>query len=123
MPDLKSLVQAEVIAVASGRECREALRHPCSSNFLIRLLVRPSFQNLRAFVNDLSLTGIGLLLNRALSVGDALAIQLWQEEYAPISIRLARVAHATLQADGWWLVGCRFEQPLHEGELVALLTM
>jgi hypothetical protein len=123
MPDPTSLGQAEVVSVASRREFRQAVRHPCDPSFLIRLLVRPSYRNLRAFVNDLSLTGIGLLLNRALETGDTVAIQLCKEGPNALPIRLAQVAHATLQADGWWLVGCRFAEPLQAEELALLLEI
>jgi hypothetical protein len=120
MPAAKFLVPTEIVPVASQREFRDATRHPCNPNYLIRLLVRPSFRNLRAFVNDLSVTGIGLLINRTLEIGSTLALQLVRDPLHSL-IRIARVVHCTEQPDGWWLVGSRFTVPLPEKELRALL--
>jgi hypothetical protein len=120
MPDTKFLVPAEIVTVASRREFRAAIRHPCKPNFLIRLLVRPSYHNLRAFDNDLSRTGVGLFIDRNLDIGTTLVLQLLKEEHHSL-IRVAQVVHATEMGDGWWLIGCRFAAPLPEKELHALL--
>ncbi len=66
--------------------------------------------------HDISSTGIGLSLTQPIEPGTLLAIDL-----EGISrLLLAHVMHATLQADGRFLVGCEFINPLSEEELLAV---
>jgi len=76
-----------------------------------------------AKVLDVSQTGIGLILDRALKAGRRLTLEFPE---AGSSVRRslgARVMHCTLQADESWLVGCRFDIPLAEYELRGLAPL
>jgi c-di-GMP-binding flagellar brake protein YcgR len=116
-----ALGPAEVVTITSPRGYRAALRRPCHSDFLVRLVIRPSFRNLRAYVHDISPTGIGLLFNRPLKKGSLVALQLRQERHKMCPILTAHVAHSRPQGEEWWLVGCEFSEPLAEIELERLL--
>jgi hypothetical protein len=110
-----------VVRTASPRVYREGFRHPGKSDFLIRIVIRPSYRNLQAYLHDISSTGIGLLFNRPLRRGSRLAILLRREKHKMCPILTAKVAHSTRHKDDCWLVGCSFSRPLLEAELEPLL--
>jgi hypothetical protein len=121
MSEPVALGAVEVISAASQRSFREALRHPCNGDFLIRLVIRPSFRNLKAYVQDISATGIALLFNRPLKKGSKVALLLRPERHKMCPIITARVAHSTRQESDRWLVGCTFSRPIPELVLERLL--
>jgi serine/threonine protein kinase len=72
-------------------------------------------------VCDVSLTGIGLLVNRRFEVGTVMEIKFQnQGEGAPLRL-LVRVIRQQARAARKWLLGCKFASPLSEEELSALL--
>jgi hypothetical protein len=75
----------------------------------------------RAWVLDLSLGGVGLLLQRPLEAGSSLLLHLHSDSRQLTFQLRARVAHASRQHDGDWVVGCEFEEPLTDDALDALL--
>ncbi len=81
---------------------------------LVRFLVKPHFHCRRAILRDLSVHGIGLLLNHELSPDDVLYVQLLGMRPGTSCTRLARVIHATLLGPDQWLVGCEWTVPLTE---------
>ena len=75
----------------------------------------------RAWVLDLSSTGVGLLLARSLDAGLEIAVHLKSAlENATFQLS-ARVCHATQQPDGDWVVGCEFTTGLTADQLDAVL--
>ena len=75
----------------------------------------------RAWILNLSATGIGLLLDGALEPGTQLIIHLKSNDAGTFFDLPARVAHATLQANGEWLIGCELTEKLRQDDLDALL--
>ncbi len=77
-------------------------------------------ETLTAWLNNLSVTGIGLNLPRNLEPTQALVIQVRVENGPPVRLA-ARVVHSTVEVDGTWRVGCHFDQPLSDDLLESLL--
>jgi hypothetical protein len=75
----------------------------------------------RAWVLDLSLCGAGLLLNRALPVGQLVMLRMKGAGGEHTYELPARVAHATRETGGDWVVGCELLTRLTPDELDALL--
>ncbi|HYV40135.1 MAG TPA: PilZ domain-containing protein [Gemmataceae bacterium] len=75
----------------------------------------------RAWVLDLCLSGVGLLISRSVEVGLEVVIHLAAAAEKKILELPARVCHATLQPDGDWVVGCEFVSKLTDDLLDALL--
>jgi PilZ domain len=100
---------------------RELGRYPAPRNPHIRLLARPSFQAYQAVVRDLSVNGMGLLLDQRFEVGTILAIQLRQAHQGLSCILSGKVTHATRQPDGQWLIGCTLSRSLTDDEVWTLL--
>lgn len=74
-----------------------------------------------ATVRNISCEGIGILLGRRFEPGTLLAIEVTESNEQRQRLLLGRVAHATLQPDGKWLIGCTLMNPLDADELEALL--
>lgn len=70
-----------------------------------------------ARIQDVSASGIGLVLTHPVEPEVLLAIDL----QGVSRLLLAHVAHATPRTEGGWLVGCALINPLSEEELQALL--
>jgi hypothetical protein len=74
-----------------------------------------------ATVRDISCDGIGLLLGRRFEPGALLAIEVNEGNEGRKRLLLARVAHATQQPEGHWLIGCTLVNPLTKDEIQLLL--
>jgi hypothetical protein len=85
-----------------------------------RAFITNSFRSLPARVLDLSLEGVGLLVNEPLSVGTRLSIELDSVAGAPFEM-VAEVANVTGLPDGSWRCGCELVWKITAAELQALL--
>jgi hypothetical protein len=81
-----------------------------------RLVATPPASSLAALVQDLSAHGIGLVATSPV----ALRSLLWLELVGTNPVG-ARVAHATRQPDGTWLLGCELIEPF-DSEAFRTLT-
>jgi hypothetical protein len=74
-----------------------------------------------AYVQNVSKTGIGLNMAKALEVGSQVTIR-WRvgAEREPRLFSL-RVIHSTLESDRSWRIGCEFAEPLSSDLLELLL--
>ncbi len=75
----------------------------------------------RAWILNMSATGIGLLLDSALEAGTQVMIHLKSTSGSTCFDLAARVAHATVQGNGEWLIGCELAERLGQDDLDALL--
>jgi hypothetical protein len=99
---------------------RAAVRYQCGPATPGRVeLDGQSWQ--RAWVLDLSLGGVGLLLSRPLEVGQHVIVHLKSEAHQKTYQLPARVCHARGQPDGDWIVGFEFDIRLTDEVLDALL--
>ena len=122
MPDPGSSVLPESPPVEYVLCRRATPRYPCPRDLLIRFVVRPSFANIRAYVRDISLGGIGLFLDRPLEPGAVVALQMSDNAELAAPMFRARVAQVTpLPGDGW-IIGCEFFDRLRENELALIVA-
>lgn len=70
-----------------------------------------------ARIRNVSVSGIGLLLDRHIRARTRLILQLSSPESGTPVERIAQVRYCTLYVPGQWLVGCRFETELSHEEL------
>lgn len=79
------------------------------------------FGYFKAAVQDISASGIALLLRHALQPGTQVMIQL-RNELLELAFDLpAKVVHANKLAEGTWAIGCAFTRELTPGELETLV--
>jgi hypothetical protein len=77
----------------AGVEARAHRRYRCRENSVVYLAVRPSFHSFPALARDVSVGGLGLLLDRPLNPGTVLALQLRGGRPGTSVTRMARVVH------------------------------
>jgi hypothetical protein len=100
---------------------RATVRYRCPPAAAGRIYVAEDLEFQRAWLQDLSVTGVGLLLSKPLDNGLLVTIHL-KSPNSKKSYRLsAHAVHATQQLDGEWMVGCEFETRLTTDELDDLL--
>jgi hypothetical protein len=103
-------------------DVRAAPRHLLARRPPIRVLMRPSFKGAMVLVRDISTRGICLLAGTPIQQGSRLALP-W--EVGPETDRrtvLARVVHTTRLICGDWIMGCAFDEPLTNADIIAFLT-
>ena len=80
-----------------------------------------SFISLDAWVVDISVVGLGLLLDRPLDMGTLLFVELEAAPQAlPVEL-LGKVTRVTALSEGEWVVGCEFVNVMSEEELQFIL--
>jgi PilZ domain len=72
-------------------------------------------------VQDLTASGVGLVLPHDYEPGTALLVELHNLKEGYARTLRVRVMHSTSQGDGTWLVGCALFEPLPDAELQKLL--
>jgi serine/threonine protein kinase len=113
-------VVREQAARFSGREKRQHPRYSTQLNGRCLPLAAHKEDAWTSYVFDISLSGIGLLVNRRFEVGTVLELSLpGQTEGAPCHL-LVRVMRQQARSSRKWLIGCKFASPLSEDELAAL---
>ena len=99
---------------------RTAERYRCALASAGKLYFPSTGETMTAWLNNLSITGIGLNLPRALDAGMELVIHVRIEGGVPVKLP-AKVVHSTWEIDGTWRVGCHFDTPLTDEVLESLL--
>lgn len=113
---ITSLVPDSMAAPVDRRDNGRANSSLTCSCTVITLQQRPPFWP--AKVRDVSTSGIGLVVNRALEPGTFLAIHVNTHFDRPLR---ARVVHSTLQRPEMsWVVGCTLTHRLSVDELQVL---
>jgi hypothetical protein len=87
----------------------------------VRFIARPSLVSHRAFVRDVSETGLGLIVDQPFEIGTVLAIQLRSASAGASYILAGKVVHLTPHLDGIWVLGCSLSRRLTDEEIFALL--
>jgi hypothetical protein len=105
----------------SLRNRRATVRYLCAPATSGRLVVVEKQEMQRAWVLDLSLGGVGLLLSRPLEAGLLVVIRLKSSEGGKVFELPAHVARSTKQSSGDWTVGCEFVTRLTPDEMETLL--
>lgn len=106
---------------AGGREAnrRATVRYQCAPATAGRLYSGDAHEFQLAWVQDLSVAGVGLVVSRPLPAGTQVHIQLRAD--AHVFQLLGRVVHATEQPSGDWLIGCELVNRLTNEDLDFLL--
>ncbi len=104
-----------------GRERRASVRYtiPGAAEWFIHVLVGE--ETCTAAVRDISIGGIGFLINRQLEPGNLIRVELTNASQLFSDLRQARVAHVLPQVEGNFLTGCQFAEPLTYEQIYALL--
>jgi hypothetical protein len=102
--------------IPQAAERRAWVRYPSRLNLLWQIFGMRKNEHLPARIQDVSLTGIGLVLSRSFPPATVLSITL-QTATGESGPHLVRVKHVTRQADGSFLAGCTFLNELSKDEL------
>jgi hypothetical protein len=100
---------------------RATVRYQCPPATPGRVILVADQEFQRAWIQDLSLAGVGLNLSRPLPLGTFVIIQIKSVLTKKLYELPARVAHSTLKPNGDWLVGCELTARLTDDDLDALL--
>jgi hypothetical protein len=101
---------------------RGSVRYHCPPAAAGRVFVSEDMEFQRAWLQDLSATGIGLLVSKPVAAGVYVTIQIKCTNSQKLYSLPAHVVHATPKADAGWLVGCQFVTALKHDELDDLLS-
>jgi hypothetical protein len=102
-------------------DSRAWMRFPCDVKARCQVVAHPQAEPWPVQVLNLSPTGIGLLVSRAINTGTLLSLELQGHADGTAHTMLACVVHVTVQPDGQWALGCNFIRELSEAELQALV--
>jgi len=105
----------------SGRNQRATVRYRCPPASAGRVYLAEDVEFQRAWLHNLSASGIGLLLAKPLEHGLFLTIVLKSPNSNKKYELPAHAVHSTQQAAGDWLVGCQFVYSLSDEDLDDLL--
>lgn len=122
MPQEPSSLPQGLAREYSGLNRRACIRYRCNRPIPRRMALAESFTSLDAWVVDISLKGLGLLLDRPLENGTLLFVELEATPAAPPVELLANISRSTPVGDGEWVIGCEFVNGLSEEELQAVLA-
>jgi hypothetical protein len=123
MPDQAVPVEAEFTLLRDHLKIRRRASERYRSRLATsgRLYIAGRSESELAWVRDLSLLGVSLLLPQRLEPGTALDIRIRSAQDNKLVERAARVIHSTPQANGEWVIGCEFAAPLSPEDLDDLL--
>lgn len=105
---------------APADDKRAFVRFPCSVKATYERTDGPEGVLCPAEVDNVSATGIGLLLDRPLELGSLLNLQLRHTDRDETRTILACVVHVTTRPGGQSLLGCNFIRELADEDLQAL---
>jgi hypothetical protein len=104
-----------------GAERRAWIRYPRRLLTMWQLFGSRQEESWNASLRDISLTGLGLVVNRSFPPGTVLTIRVQTGSRKCSRTMLVRVKHCAAQPNGDWHVGCSFVVKLKEEELAELL--
>jgi hypothetical protein len=113
----------ETVVPSQGCDCRVYERHSCG--LASRCQPASSFgkENLKwsGTIDNVSIGGVGLTLERRFEKGTGLAIELPGSAGNGSYVVLAKVVHVMRNSNGLWTLGCKFVSELSEDEVQRLL--
>lgn len=105
---------------APAEDKRSFVRFPCNVKATYERTEDPADTTASAEVDNVSATGIGLLLDRPLELGSLLNVHLRHAERDDTRTILACVVHVTTRPGGKCLLGCNFIRELADDDMKAL---
>jgi hypothetical protein len=115
-----SLPSQEALKLARGNR-RGTVRYRCAPATPGKLYIADDHEFQNAWISNISRSGIGLLLNRAVPAGTFVVVQMRSLDRTRVFDLAAHVVHATLVNATDWLIGCDLIQELTSEELDSLL--
>jgi PilZ domain len=108
-----------------GCECRVYERHACGLASRCQPASTFGKEDLKwsGTIENVSIGGVGLILERRFEKGTGLAIELPGNAVNDAYVVLAKVVHVRRQTNGTWMLGCKFVSELSEDEVRRLLPM
>lgn len=106
---------------ANGNDRRAAVRYPCTLETSCYPVGAEERDSWTARVQDISVSGIGLIVTHPVQPGASLGVDLQSPDQELTYTLMTQVVHARPQADGTWMLGCSFARSLSEDELQSLL--
>jgi hypothetical protein len=103
-----------------GPNRRARVRYRCSPPNPGRAFLANSSKSVDAAVVDLSVGGVGLILDNYVEPGTLVRIELGDGGKDICVDLVAEISHATHLEDGRWRCGCEWIRPLTEEELLVL---
>jgi hypothetical protein len=111
-------VSHEGLAKPGSRGNRRAtVRYRCAPATVGKVFSADDHEFQRAWILDLSLTGIGMQLPRSLDLGQLVIVSVRDNENKKTHELPARVMRCERLLQGDWLVGCELTTPLSPEEL------
>lgn len=120
VPQPSTAITASAAPEAPTRERRASVRFESNAKGTCQTVSVHRESAWEATVRNISCGGIGLILGRRFEPGALLSIELTESIEGRQRLLLARVAHATPQPEGKWLIGCTLVNPLDVDEIQAL---
>jgi hypothetical protein len=99
---------------------RQWKRYACNITATYQIIAGDDPTEYAARVLDISPTGVGLHVDRAVDNGALLSVQLHNSSGTVEKTMLTCVVHVNPLSDGAWALGCNFIRPLSEEDLKAL---
>ena len=119
MPEPTLIELPEPPERTSGAERRGCVRYYYRSGPRVRYVARSTFRGGWAVLQDISISGVGLLLGHRPEPGTVVLLQLPGPVPGVTHTRLARVVRTQPRGHNWF-AGCQFTPPLSEAELDSL---
>ncbi len=118
---MSRLPTEEAQRLARGYQ-RVTVRYRCAPATTGKLCISEDEEFQRAWILNISKTGVGLTLSRPLSPGTFVVIHMRQtDDRSKVHELPAHVMHATVLTTSDWLIGCELITPLTSDELDAFL--
>ena len=118
---LRALISRQTSPRSNQVERRSAPRHACLREVVCQAVMAGRDENAPALVENISNTGLRLVLRRCYEPGRVLAVS-WRDAHGVTQrTLLAHVIHARNVGDGTWSVGCALGVRLSDDEMKDLL--
>jgi hypothetical protein len=116
---------AQTSRLPKGVDCRVWERHSCDLETSCQPIAdRANREHVwQAQIHDISLSGIGIILDRRFEKGAGLAIQIPETDHSSGEILLAKVVHTTALPEKKWLLGCSFAIAISHDQIRRLVDL
>jgi hypothetical protein len=103
-------------------ERRKDRRHPWRYRGITKVMLRSTLRVLEAQSLNLSLRGIGLVVQEELEIGTLVAVFPPRPQAATACALTARVIRTQPRKGGRWYIGCALLRPLSQAEVQEFLA-
>jgi hypothetical protein len=103
------------------RNRRVMVRYQCAPATAGRIYIADDQEFQRAWIENLSIGGVGMYLSRPVAVGTLIVVEIRSHPSGTVHELGGEVKHSSLKEPYGWYVGVEFLQPINEVTLDALL--